>query len=157
MGHSVEGGEAVSFMEWKSRDDEDHFVYIMAKLNCHGELVPPCKVGISKHPRIRRRQIQKEESSLVVLVATYCFWKRSHAASVEKEFHNVCSGQRVYGEWFDIYPSDAVGLMKQCLDNFIVNRLCAQNYEEYVDCADHIGVPGRDWLVSGASFFEAGR
>lgn len=128
--------------EWLNRDDEDHFVYIMAHIDDDGCLSAPTKIGISKHPKKRLKQIRREEEGTIVLVSTYTFWKREHAERVEKAFHKACAVHCERGEWFDINPGDAVGIMSINLQSFADNVIGFDETADWYFAYDHLGVPG---------------
>jgi len=140
--------------EWNTRDERDHYVYIMARLSPDNEIVGPCKIGLSQHPRHRLKEIQSTERDIIVLLATHAFWKRSHARQVERAFHKTCSCVRAYGEWFNIAPSDAVAYMRMALTAFADRVLGADEFTDSLEAYDHLSVPGSDPPYHPSDFFE---
>lgn len=138
--------------EWNVRDPQDHAVYIMGHLSADYSIVGLTKVGISKHPRERLRQVQSVEPARIVLVGQFWFWKRDHALRVEKAFHRVCDGWRVRGEWFDMDPFHAVGVMNANLRSFADDFLGADDVSDTYDAYYHLNVPGFDTLNETLTF-----
>lgn len=128
--------------EWSNRDPDDHAVYIMGHLSHDYELVGLTKVGISKNPRVRLKQVQSVEPGRIVLVGQYWFWKRNHALMVERKFHQICDLWRERGEWFDMDPQHAVALMAENLQSFADKFLGADETSDTWSAYDHLGVPG---------------
>lgn len=140
--------------EWKTRDERDHYVYIMARLSRDNEIVGPCKIGLSKHPRHRLKEVQGTERDVIVLLATFAFWKRAHARRVEQAFHKTCACVRAYGEWFDMSPADAVAYMRMALTGFADRVLGSDHAGDMFDAYDHLGVPGSEPPYHPSDFFE---
>jgi hypothetical protein len=131
--------------EWM-RDPDDHAVYIMGHLDAEYMLCGPTKVGISKNPKLRLKQVQAVEPGRIVLVGFYWFWRRSHACMVEKGFHDAFQLWRERGEWFDMDPQHAVGVMIQNLQAFADRFLGADEMIDRWSAYDHLGVPGFAYL-----------
>lgn len=136
---------------WNIRDPEDHYAYIMAHL-VDGCIVAPVKIGISKHPEKRLKQVQATMPGRIVLLAKFCFWRRDHALMVEQAFHRTCRLYRVGGEWFDIMPSDAVGLMSENLKGFADDFLGADETGDVFSAYSHMSVPGFDYDYTAPDF-----
>lgn len=126
--------------EWHFTNGE-HYAYIMAHL-VDGEAVAPVKIGISKHPLVRLKQVQAVMDGQIILVAKFCFWERDYAVRVERAFHKACRAHRLFGEWFDISPSDAVGLMAANLTGFVDEVLQPELTGDWYTAMSMIGVPG---------------
>lgn len=138
---------------FQNRDNDDHFVYIMAHLNEDtGWIEGPTKVGISKDPTKRLKQVQAVESGRIVLVAQFGFWKREHAYWVEQTFHRVCSHYRARGEWFDIAPVHVVALMNINLQTFASEYLGADDTQDDFTNFDYLNVPGALFDIDTHSF-----
>lgn len=137
--------------EW-SRDPDDHAVYIMGHLNRKFEIVGLSKIGVSKQPLYRLKQVQSGEHGRIVLVGQYWFWRRSHAFMVEKTFHDTCDCWRVRGEWFDMDPQHAVAIMAKALRAFADKFLGADEIYDRWAAYDHIGVPGFAYLSGREEF-----
>lgn len=138
--------------EWNCRDPHDHAVYIMGHLSDDFNVVGLTKVGISKHPKERLKQVQSVEPKRIVLVAQFWFWKRDHALRVEKAFHRACDGWRVRGEWFDMEPFHALGVMNANLRSFADDFLGADEVADTYDAYYHLSVPGFHTLNETLSF-----
>lgn len=132
--------------EWIVRDPEDHAVYIMCHLGADWHLEGPSKIGISKHPDIRLKQVQKDRNSRIVLVEQFWFWRRDHAHMVEQEFHKKCANFRLDGEWFDMPPSHAVAIMDLNLKAFVEQILRPHDVEYLYEAYYHLGLPGFSYL-----------
>lgn len=148
----IPGLESVWKREVAPRDDADQFVYIIAQLDGANELRGPCKVGISNNPSSRMASLQTGNAARLVLVAKYCFWRRSHALEVERVFHEALATQRTGGEWFDIEPDAAVALMAMNIRSFVRNRLQPVGTGDYLWAMYHIGMPGYEAGLDEASF-----
>lgn len=137
---------------WENRDPEDHFVYIMGHLDANNTVTGPSKVGISKHPIYRLKQVQAQENGKIVLVAQFGFWKRAHAERVEKGFHKVSDAHRIRGEWFDIEPMHAVGLMSVNLQAFAADFLGGDETSDFFSAYSYLNVPGSLFDIDLESF-----
>jgi hypothetical protein len=124
----------------------DNFVYIMGRLSSDYHLVGPSKIGISSNPSRRLKQVQASQSDRIVLVCQFGFLTREHARSVEKEFHRNCAGFRLEGEWFDMAPSDAVGVMTKNLSDFIEQVMRPTDVSSLYTALDIISTPGFHYL-----------
>jgi len=137
--------------EWR-RDPDDHAVYIMGHIDADFYLSGPSKIGISKNPKVRLKQVQAVEPGRIVLVGVYWFWRRSHARMVEKAFHETFDIWRVRGEWFDMDPQHAVGVMIENLKSFADRFLGADETEDTWSAYDHLGIPGFPYLSQRDEF-----
>jgi hypothetical protein len=139
--------------EWTLRDERDHFSYIMAHLE-NGCIVGPIKVGISKNPRHRLKQVQATERGTIVLLSTFGFWKRSHARRVETVFHRVCKAYRIRGEWFEMEPHHAVAIMAKNLEEFTSQFLQPKDVSAEFSAWDYMGIPGKVQDIDQERFSE---
>lgn len=137
--------------EWHTRDREDHAVYIMGHL-IGGVVSGLTKVGISKSPESRLKQIQAVEPGVIVLVAQFWCWKRSHALMLERSFHKACVNFRVRGEWFDVEPFHAVGIMSENLKSFVDDFIGHDDTSDFYSAYHHLNVPGFAQLVEMEPF-----
>lgn len=132
--------------EWTIRDAEDHAVYIMCHLDDDWSLRGPSKIGISKQPDVRLKQVQKERSGRIVMVEQFWFWRRQHAFLVEQEFHRKCANFRMDGEWFNMPPSHAVAIMDLNLKAFVHQVLRPHDDVYLYEAFYHLGLPGFRYL-----------
>lgn len=132
--------------EWTKRDPEDHAVYIMCHLDEDWHLVGPSKIGISKQPDVRLKQVQKDRGSRIVLVEQFWFWRRQHAFMVEQEFHRKCANFRMDGEWFKMPPAHAVAVMNRNLEAFVDQILRPHDVAFLYEAYYHLGLPGFRYL-----------
>jgi len=137
--------------EWENRDPEDHAVYIIGRV-FGGEVTGPSKIGVSKQPKARLGTLEGEIDAHLVLVAVFWFWKRRHAFAVENAFHRACAGCRIRGEWFDMEPFHAVGVMSANLNEFADKILGADDTHDYYSVRDHLNVPGFMHLAEVETF-----
>lgn len=137
--------------EWNFDEGNEQYSYIMAHL-VDGELCPPVKIGISKNPLKRLKQVQATMPGRIVLVAKFRFWDRDHARRVERQFHTTCADYRVFGEWFDIVPADAVGLMAENLKGFVDGFLRPDHTGDWYTAQEMIGVPGHSYDICSEDF-----
>lgn len=128
------------------------YVYIMGRLGDDWQITGSTKIGISNNPIHRLKQVQREEADRLVLVAKFPFWSRAHARQVEAAFHHACRGHRLRGEWFDMTPSDAVGVMSENLKSFINDTLSPADTLELYSARDYVSLPGWPQLCEIESF-----
>lgn len=69
------------------------------------------KIGVSKNPNKRVKQLQTGNSSELKLIETY---QSKHANIVEKTIHRQLEHCKKEGEWFDMSLPDALSFKMQC-------------------------------------------
>lgn len=69
------------------------------------------KVGVSKHPKKRIKQLQTGNSSELKLIETY---QSEHAHMVEKSLQRRYSYLKKEGEWFDMSIGHEVSFLSDC-------------------------------------------
>ena len=69
------------------------------------------KIGVSKHPKKRVKQLQTGNSSELKLVESY---QSEHAHKVERALQRRYSYLKKEGEWFDIAISEEVRFLTDC-------------------------------------------
>lgn len=69
------------------------------------------KIGISKHPKKRVKELQTGNSSELKLVEVY---KSGFANQIEKTLQRRYSHLRKEGEWFDMGISNEVSFIQEC-------------------------------------------
>jgi len=69
------------------------------------------KIGISKHPNTRLKQLQTGNSSEMRMVETF---ESEFANKIETTLHNRYSHVRKSGEWFELTLDDEVKFLKDC-------------------------------------------
>lgn len=69
------------------------------------------KIGISKNPPKRLKQLQTGNSSELKLVDSF---PSEYANKIEKTLHNFLNYSRKEGEWFDIPLTEALGFKERC-------------------------------------------
>lgn len=90
--------------------DRDIYVYIM----CHvedGMDVGPVKVGYSYRPSTRLENLQCGNPRKIRLYKQFGTPQRDIAKFIEGGFHHMFAERRLAGEWFDLKPEEAAGLM----------------------------------------------
>jgi len=78
------------------------------------------KIGVSKHPNKRVKQLQTGNSSELKLVESY---QSEFAHQIERTLQRRYSYLKKEGEWFDMSISNEVSFLKECQqieDNLIV-------------------------------------
>ena len=77
------------------------------------------KIGISKNPKKRVKQLQTGNSSELKLINSY---PSEYANKIEKTLHNLLSYCKKEGEWFDISLPDAMSFDVKCkqIENNII-------------------------------------
>lgn len=69
------------------------------------------KIGISKHPKKRVKELQTGNASELRLVLTY---QSEYANKIEKTLQRRYSHLRREGEWFDMGISNEATFIKEC-------------------------------------------
>lgn len=69
------------------------------------------KIGVSKNPEKRLKQLQTGNSSELKLIHSY---SSEYANKIEKTLHNMLSHCKKEGEWFDMSLPDALSFDVQC-------------------------------------------
>lgn len=69
------------------------------------------KIGVSKHPHNRLKQLQTGNSSKLKLVEVY---QSEYAHSIEKTMHRRYSTFRKEGEWFELSLENEWSFIKEC-------------------------------------------
>lgn len=86
--------------------DETTYIYIIAIFR-DGEITAPVKVGISKNPVARLRELQTAAPYPLRLVRKFAVPDRSIAKWFEGCFHATQTPRQTHGEWFNIPPAEA--------------------------------------------------
>lgn len=110
--------------------DDPHVIYVM-------EASPVIKVGFSRSPKVRVKNIQTSNGQLVRM-----YWYRwldgPNAKKLEKAFHDLHRGRpgHSHGEWYYYSAADAVVKIEQLIRqsgfysvNPIYNREVEQQYD----------------------------
>ncbi len=69
------------------------------------------KIGVSKHPKKRVKQLQTGNSSELKLVESY---QSEHAHKIEKTLQRHHSYLKKEGEWFDLGIKEDVSFLTDC-------------------------------------------
>jgi len=69
------------------------------------------KIGVSKHPKTRIKQLQTGNSSELKLVESY---QSEFAYQIEKTLQRRYSYLKKEGEWFDMSVSNEVSFLNEC-------------------------------------------
>lgn len=69
------------------------------------------KIGVSKNPNRRLKQLQTANSSELKLIHSY---PSEYANKIEKTIHNLFKYCKKEGEWFDMSLTDAMSFNIQC-------------------------------------------
>ena len=69
------------------------------------------KIGVSKHPKKRVKQLQTGNSSELKLIESY---QSEYANKIERTLHNQLTHCKKEGEWFDMSLPDALSFDEQC-------------------------------------------
>lgn len=69
------------------------------------------KIGVSKKPKYRIKQLQTANSSKLILISEY---SSDIANKLEKALHNLYSYCKKEGEWFDLPLTEAHTISEQC-------------------------------------------
>lgn len=82
------------------------------------------KIGITKHPNRRLKQLQTGNSSKLILISTFL---SPIAHKIEKTLHNRYSYLKKEGEWFDFSINEEVNFIENCKNieksiSFLINN-----------------------------------
>lgn len=69
------------------------------------------KIGVSKNPKKRIKQLQTGNSSELKLIHSY---PSEYAHKIEKAIHNLLKHCKKEGEWFDMSLPDALSFDVKC-------------------------------------------
>ena len=69
------------------------------------------KIGVSKHPKKRVKQLQTGNSSELKLIESF---QSDHAHKVERALQRRYAHLKKEGEWFDIAISEEVSFLTDC-------------------------------------------
>ena len=69
------------------------------------------KIGVSKNPKKRIKQLQTGNSSKLKLISSY---PSEYANKIEKSLHNILSHCKKEGEWFDMSLADEYSFAVKC-------------------------------------------
>ncbi|RYE93391.1 MAG: GIY-YIG nuclease family protein [Oxalobacteraceae bacterium] len=83
--------------------DVASFIYVIA-----ASPEGPCKVGLSKHPDKRLRQLQTGHPVRLTLHHTLAVDVQK-VALLERIIHKTIGYRKTHGEWFDMSVEDAIG------------------------------------------------
>ncbi len=89
----------------------DVYIYVIAHEESGGA-VGPIKVGIGKSPRKRRKALQTGNPKPLVLFATLRMPSREIASDIERAFHELQKEHCLIGEWFNMEPRRAAGILE---------------------------------------------
>jgi hypothetical protein len=85
-------------------------VYIMCLADGDG-VKGPCKIGITSNLAVRLASLQTASHTKIVFLGSVLLGPRDLARSLEGCVHELLSGKRANGEWFDIEPHEAAGVL----------------------------------------------
>jgi len=83
-----------------SQSDGSQEIYLMKSADA-------IKIGVSKHPEVRRDELQQGNQDTVELVKS---WESEDAFVVEKKIHRRLFDKSLTGEWFEYDTTDLNGL-----------------------------------------------
>lgn len=86
------------------------FIYLIE--NCDDEeAYPRYKIGYSKHPEFRIKELQTGNPKKLVIVHKF---ETKHGMGVETYLHNFYDYKRGLGEWFNLDSSEVKNFMNVC-------------------------------------------
>lgn len=86
------------------------FLYIIGTL-VGGVASAPTKVGISSNPTARLRELQVGSARKLMLCSMVMLEGRADAFGLEQEMHATLAEWGMSGEWFDVCPLYATGVL----------------------------------------------
>jgi len=81
-----------------------NYIYVMKEVGYFGLPTLKYKIGISKIPKSRRRNMQTGNPDLLVTVSITKIGSRRKAKKVENKVHDWLSFLHIRGEWFWFPP-----------------------------------------------------
>lgn len=87
-----------------------HFLYVIGTRR-NGKLTAPVKVGITSRCDSRLKSIQTGSAHPLEFGWVFTLPTKAIARSLEGSFHRACRPSRLSGEWFDMPPEKAIGLV----------------------------------------------
>jgi len=69
------------------------------------------KIGVSKHPNKRVKQLQTGNSSELKLIESY---ESEYAIKIERSLHHKYSYLKKEGEWFDLSLNEEIAFLTDC-------------------------------------------
>lgn len=108
-------------------------IYLVAH-SADGSPVAPIKVGISRLPLSRLKQLQTSSAYELKLVEYWeCSGGDDDARYFERMFHETQAEHRLHGEWFSIAPDKARGIIEMQI-MFSIYRLGELTAAEIAKC-----------------------
>jgi len=86
------------------------FLYIIGTV-IDGVATSPTKVGISANPTGRLRELQVGSARKLMLCSMVMLDRRADAFGLEQEMHATLAEWGMSGEWFDVCPLYATGVL----------------------------------------------
>ena len=86
------------------------YVYLIGRQTADG-LSGPIKVGIADNLKHRLRALQTGSHHALAIIAAIALPERRLAAVLEKSMHAALGADRLVGEWFDVTPFQAAGIL----------------------------------------------
>jgi hypothetical protein len=92
-------------------------LYVIATV-IGGRMSAPIKVGIARAPKKRLADFQTASPYELRIALDVILWSREFAADTERACHEIAkaAGCHRRGEWLDLDPSEAVGLIGSAFD-----------------------------------------
>lgn len=89
------------------------FIYLIQNLE-----TSKYKIGISKNPNKRIKQLQTGSGEELKLIHTF---ETSNARTIELTLHNIYLLQKTHGEWFNLSIVEEIKFLEECkkIDNNI--------------------------------------
>lgn len=93
---------------------QETYVYVIAHKGDDGSFSSPVKVGITRALEGRVSTLQTGNPKRLGLVFGFVAPTADIARALEASFHQIAKKKRLNGEWFDMPPRDALGLLYSC-------------------------------------------
>lgn len=119
------------------------FVYVMARRNADG-FSRPTKVGITGTISARLSQIRTASPFPVDVFCKFHLPRRQDAVWVERAFHCTQAESCLHGEWFDMDPKIAGGVLLLAIGVFLQDVI-GLNTEQMNLTYPHINIDGGAW------------
>lgn len=98
----------------RPRSELPSFVYVLATIGAAGNC-SPVKIGLATNPERRLASIQTACPSPIRIETYFGPMHREIARYIEQQAHRLYAKHKLHGEWFDVPPLEAAGLVEDLI------------------------------------------
>jgi len=123
-----------------------------------GGVCRPVKVGITKNPDERLKQIKTSAPWPISFVCVFWFPTDEIAAGTEKAFHDHHADSRTNGEWFNVGPNEAAEFLAEYINAFLHFAWCSEGQidkETLWEARNKSGVYAVEQKLAGERWLQA--